>query len=382
MEIGVPREISPHEHRVGLTPFAVAQLVASGHQVYVQSGAGEDCHLHDEDYLKVGAGVVYSVEEAYQRAQLVCRIGPIPPEEVELLRPGLTVCGFQHLAVSTREYVEGLIEREITLLGYELIENPAGDRPVLRSRSEIAGHLVVGTAARLLSFDGGGRGVILGGIPGIPPATVVILGVGTVGRIAAGLAHSLGAQVIVLDEDLGKLRQLLRELPSQVVTAVASERNLATYTAIADVFIGAVSHPGGRSPFLVTERMVKAMKPGSAILDLSIDHGGCVATSRPTTATDPTFTVHGVTHYCVPDITANVPRTASRAVSLASLPYLLRLARIGVDWALLGDAGLARGVYLYKGWVVNRATAKLLEAPFRALDELLPVQPEPHPGGR
>jgi alanine dehydrogenase len=371
MNIGVPREIFRHEHRVGLTPFGVSRLANRGHQVFVEHGAGEDSHFEDEHYAAAGASIVFRAEEVYQRSELVCRVSALAPAEVDLVRPGSVLSGFFHLAVVPREIVDRLAALEVSLLGYELVEDREGHRPLLVSFGEIAGHMVVHTAAHLLEHDSGGRGILLGGAPGIAPATVVILGAGTVGRTAARLFAAFGAHVIVLDAELGRLRDLMAAVPGNVVTAVASERNLDRFTAVADVLVGAVLIPGGRAPFLVTEPMVQRMKAGSVILDLSIDQGGCVETSRPTQPDNPTFELHGVTHYCVPNMTANLPRDASRALTLGALPSLQRLADEGLEEALRTDPGLGRGMYLYRGKVANEQTAQSLGLDYVPLSELL-----------
>jgi alanine dehydrogenase len=371
MRIGVPKETSRNEHRVGLTPFAVSSLVRKEHEVYIERGAGNNSHFNDEDYEAAGARIVYNPEEAYARADMVCRVGRVSPDEVQNLAPGTIVCGFQHLAVAPKEVVRQLREREATVIGYELIQNAQGRRAVMGALSEIAGRMTINTATSLLEHDAGGRGVLLGSVPGIPPSTVVILGAGTVGRTAASLAIALGAHVIVLDADIERLRDVNTETGGLAVTSVASDRNLRRFTKIADVLIGAVALPGGRAPDLVTEEMVSAMKPGSAILDLSIDQGGCVATSRPTTPDNPTFKVAGVTHYCVPNMTSNVPRTASRALSIVVREYLEEIAGSGIDAALGKDQGLAQGVFMYKGFMCNKPACEALGMDCSDLSELL-----------
>lgn len=359
MNIGVPFETLGMEHRVGLTPFGASRLTRMGREVYVQHKAGVDSHFLDEDYTAAGAQIVFSAEEVYQRAEIVCRIGALRPDELDLVPNGGTICGFHHFAMAPREVFEPLIEKEATLIGYELLEDEAGDRPVLIAFSEIAGGMVVHTAAHLLEHDSGGRGLVLGGAPGIPPATVVILGAGTLGRTAARRFIALGAHVIVLDAELPRLREVYSIMPG-VVTAIASHRNLGRFTAIADVVVGAVLVPGARAPYLVTEAMVKEMKEGSVILDLAIDQGGCVETSRPTHPEQPTYEMHGVTHYCVPNMTANVPRTASRALANAALPFVIELSKEGVEATLRADPGFAAGLSLYRGMVVNEQTARSL----------------------
>jgi len=370
MIIGVPRETHRHEHRSGLTPSAVARLTRLGHTVVIERGAGADAHFGDRDYERSGAQIVYSREEAYRRAEVVCRVGTIDPEDLELLRPGSTICSFLHLAVTPRDVVERLMELELTLVGYEIVEDRDGTLPVLVPLSEMAGQMAVHTAAHLLQNEAGGRGILLGQVPGVPPPTVLVLGAGAVGTAAARQAAAAGAHVIVVDAELRRLRRLSAAVPG-VVTAVAGLDRLEKFTAIADVVIGAVLVPGGRAPFLVTEAMVQAMKQGSVIIDVSIDQGGCVETSRPTSLGDPTFTVHGVTHYGVPNMTADIPRTASRALAGACLPYLTRLAEVGVGGALRASPGLARGVYMYRGKLIHARAADALGLGRSSLDDLL-----------
>lgn len=371
MIIGVPREIHRHEHRVGLSPSAAARLHREGHTVFVESRAGERAHFSDQDYQMVGAQVVYSPDEAYQRADIVCRVGMLSLAELELIRPGSAICAFHHLAVTPREMVEKLMELEATLIGYEIIRDEEHDLPVLVPFSEMGGQMAVQLAAYYLQAETEGRGVLMGIVPGVPPPTVLILGAGTVGRWAARQALASGAHVIVLDAELPKLRELNHEFGGQVVTMLTSMRRLERYTAIADVVIGAVLIPGERAPFLVTESMVKAMKPGSVILDISIDQGGCVETSRPTTIEDPVFRVHQVLHYCVPNMTANVPRTATRVLANAALPYVLEIANSGLEQALRSDPGLAAGVYVYRGKMINEKVAETLGLEPVSLERML-----------
>ncbi len=371
MVIGTPLETRQHEHRVGLTPFGVAQLAKAGHTVLVQKDAGRAARFSDHDYQKSGAQIVYDAEEIYKRSDVVCRVGKLAAEDVELLKPGSVVCGFHHLAVAPKAHVERLMQLGTTLIGYEIIRDPAGDLPVLTPMSEMAGQMAVHVAAHLLQNDEGGRGILIGSVPGVPPPTVLVLGAGTVGRTAAWRALSNGAHVIVADTDLKKLRRVIRDFRGEVVTVVAAMDRLERYTAIADVVIGAVLIPGDRAPFVVTKDMVHSMKPGSVIVDVSIDQGGCIETSRPTTLDDPTFTVKDVVHYCVPNMTANIARTASRALASAAVPYLTALADRTVYGALQDDAGLAAGVYMYKGQVVNRSVGEVHGLPASDLEKLL-----------
>lgn len=371
MIIGVPRETHRHEHRIGLTPLAVARLIRHGQTVLVEKEAGLTARFSDRDYEKVGAQIVYDTEEVYKRADLVCRVGVISPQELNLLKPGVTICGFLHLAVATREAAARLMDLQATLIGYEIIRDSSGNLPVLVPFGEMAGQMSVHIAAYYLQNEVGGRGVLIGNVTGVPPATVLILGAGNVGSTAARQAVACGAHVIVVDANLAKLRSLNRELAGQVVTVVRGLDRLEQYTSIADVVIGAILIPGARAPYMVTEQMVKAMKPGSVIIDVAIDQGGCVETSRPTTLDRPTFIAHNVVHYCVPNITANIARTASRALATAAIPYATELSGKGIENALRTNPGLAAGVYMYKGKMVNQGVGATLGIPTTPLDQLL-----------
>ncbi len=371
MFIGVPKESHRLEHRVGLTPYAVARLAHYGHTIVVEQGAGLTARFADSEYEAAGAQIVYSSEEAYKRADLVCRVSVLSDYEIDLLKPGLTICSFQHLAVMPRDQVQQLMALGTTVIGYEIIRNELGDLPILATMSEMAGQMAVHTAAHYLKNEQGGRGILLGTVPGVAPPTVLILGAGDVGFTAARQAVASGAHVILVDEDLARLRKVSRALEGRVVTAVAGMAQLERLTAIADVVIGAILIPGAHAPILVTEEMVKGMKPGSVILDISIDQGGCVETSRPTTIDDPVFILHDVVHYCVPNMTANIARTASRALSNAVLPTIKDIVRKGLSKAILDDPGLAAGLYLYRGHLVNEKVAALLGTKAESLPELL-----------
>jgi alanine dehydrogenase len=371
MVIGVPKEIHRHEHRVGLSPFAVHQLVTEGHTVFVEQGAGLAAHFTDQDFEKAGAQIVYGRREPYHRADLVCRVGRPSTEELELLKPGGVIIAFQHLAVIPKANVDRFMELGTTLIGYEVIRDADGHSPVLAPFSEMAGQMTIPVAAHFLQAEKGGRGILIGNVPGVPPATVLVLGAGTVGVTAARNALYDGAHVVMMDHDMGKLRKASNELLGRVVTLLATEERLHRHTSIADVVIGAILIPGERAPFLVTEEMVKNMKPGSVILDVSIDQGGCVETSRLATLDRPTFVQHGVVHYCVPNMTANVPRTASRVLATAALPYVEALANKGVKEALRDDPGLAAGVFTFEGHLVHQGIGEHWDIPVNNLNDLL-----------
>ena len=371
MVIGVPREIHRLEHRVGLTPFAVSQLCAEGHTVYVESGAGDEAYFTDTDFQDAGAHIVYGPEEPYHRADLVCRVSRPSTQELDLLKPGGVIAAFQHLAVIPRENMDRFMELGLTLIGYELIQDEAGDFPVLNPFSEMAGHMAIPLASHYLQAEKGGRGILIGNVPGVPPATVLIIGAGTVGTAAARSALGDGAHVLVVDDDMAQLRALSRELIGRPHTTIATAERLARYSRIADVVIGAVLVPGERAPYLITEEMVKNMKQGSVILDISIDQGGCIETSRPTTLDRPTFIQHGVVHYCVGNMTANVPRTASRVLTNVALPHVKALAQKGVPSAMRDDLPLASGVYLYKGQMAHKGLGSHFGIPSKQLNDLL-----------
>jgi len=372
MIIGVPKESTRYEHRVGLTPDAAAHLVRLGHTVVVQKDAGLDARFTNNEYELAGAKIVYSAEEAYKRADLVTRIGALTVADVDLLNPGSTVCSFHHLAVAPKALIQGLAAQEITTISYELIEDDAGLRPILTPFSEMAGMLAVQLAAHYLRSDAGGKGTLLGNVPGITPPTVIVLGAGIAGQTAARHAHASGAHVTVIDSDMVNLRTVAMLSHGQIATANANLEPLEKHTARADVLIGAVLIPGSRAPILVTRDMVRGMRSGSVIIDLSIDLGGCVETSRPTTLDQPTFVVDDVVHYCVPNATASVARTASKVLARAVLPQLESLANNGVRSAAILDRNLAAGFVSYRGTMTHPqvAAAHGLEAhDLRALME-------------
>jgi len=371
MIIGIPKETERLEHRVGLTPFAVRRLCQQGHTALVEKEAGAAGHFSDRDFTGAGGEIVYTAEEVYKRVDLVCQVGGIFPHELDLLKPGSVICAFHHLAVAPRDMIDRLMRMEMTLVGYEIIEDAARDRPILLATSDLAGQLVVHQAAHLLQIQSGGRGILLGNTPGVPPATVLIVGAGSVGTSAAKHAMANGAHVIVADADVRKLQHLVQTLGDRVVTTIATPGRLERFVTFADVVIGAVLIPGGRTPYVITEEMVKSMKPGSVIIDVSIDQGGCVETSRPTTLDNPTFKKHEVTHYCVPNMTANISRTASRVLTMSALPWIERITGEGLETALTEDAGLREGVYMYRGKLVNQAVASILGLPPARLSDLL-----------
>ena len=359
MDIGVVCETPNSERRVALTPPVARKLVESGNTVWVEKGAGERAMFRDDDYIAAGARIAYSQAEVIHRSQLVPKVAVPTPDEAALFQHGTTVMAFYHLAVKSRNLVERLIERSITAIGYEVIESDQGRLPVLAAISEIAGQMSISVAAQLLRSTSGGRGIWLGGSPGLEPAHVVILGAGSLGTSAARTASASGAQVTVLDIDEEKLSRVSAELP-QATTGLADEESIAAAAASADVLIGAVLVTGRRAPHLVTRRMVESMQRGSVIIDAAIDQGGCVETSRPMTLADPPYLYHGVVHYAVPNMTADMSRSASMALAQALFPYLRHIAADGVQAALAASAELRRGAYTHAGACVRRSLAEAL----------------------
>jgi alanine dehydrogenase len=370
MNIGVLRERDPLDRRVALIPPAVRQLIDLGNAVWVQSGAGDGAMYRDDEFIRAGASLGYTKADVIGRSELIVRISTPGTDELDLCTPGTAFMAFYHMAVAGKAVFERLLAREITAIGCEIIETPDGRHPVLAAASEICGRMAVPLAAHLLRSSSGGRGILLGGTTGVPPAHVVVLGAGVVGTRAARAASAAGARVTVLDLDSDKLRELVDHVPN-ISTALADPDAIAAAVASADVVIGAVLVAGARTPHVVTKKMVESMRPGSVVIDISIDQGGCVETSRPTTIAEPTFIHHGVVHYCVPNMTADMSRSASVVLAHAVLPYLKRLAELGVEGALLKCPQLGRGVYTHRGVCVHRRAAAAWKTPYRPITELL-----------
>lgn len=353
MNIGVLKENVQREGRVGITPANTRALVSHDHKVFVQSGAGETSRFHDEDYVKEGATIVYNDDEIYGRSELVVKIAPPTAEEYDRMLPNQIFMTAFHLAIARKEWVRTLLERKITAIGYEVIEEDNGSLPCVIPMSEIAGQICIQVACQYLQSDYGGRGILLGGIAGVPPAIVVILGGGKAGTSAARAAIGLGAQVMVIDHDLNKLRYINEVFNKQVITTISNRYNIERAVKFADVLIGAALVHGQRTPILVTREMVRSMRPKSLIVDISIDQGGCIETSRPTTIAHPTYVEENVTHYCVPNMPSKVARTATYAFSNASLPFIQEIADLGIEEALRRSPTLARGVYTFDGVCTN-----------------------------
>jgi alanine dehydrogenase len=360
VEFGVPREVRDLENRVGLTPAGVYALAQAGHKVYIERNAGLGAGFADENYRAVGGHIVYSAEEAYGRADMVTKFSRPTAREHELLRPGQTVSCFFNLAVASPDLIQALRDREITALAWETVQAPDGALPCLGPISEVAGRLAPIIAGQLLQTTNGGRGILLSGMAGVAPAAVVIIGAGVLGTHAARAFMNIGAQVTVLDHDIRRLQRIDELLGGQVQTLLSTPYALNKTVEFADVVVGCVYVPGERAPILVTREMVRRMRPRSVIMDFSIDNGGCVATSRPTTHRDPTFIEEGVIHFCVPNVPARVARTASYALTNSILPYLLAIGEHGIEGAIRRDPALARGINVYRGRLAHRTVAAAL----------------------
>jgi len=357
MNIGIPKERMNQELRVGLTPYGVDLLTRAGHICYIETRAGAGVGFTDYDYERVGGRIVYSGEEVYGRADMVLKAVRPTDEELDWLREGQIIAGFLHLAAARHREVEVLLKKRITAIAYEVIEEDDGTLPVLRTMSEVAGRMAPQLAATFLQSNHGGRGVLLSGVPGIPPARVAIIGAGVLGTNAAHTLAGSGANVFVLDQNLEKLRKIDQQFNGRVTTMVSYPFNIARVARFAEVLIGAVLRPGARAPIVVTREMVRSMKRGAVILDFSIDQGGCVETSRPTTLQDPVFIEEEVVHFCVPNVPGAVPRTSTHAFNNAVWPYIRHVAKVGIEQALEELPDLARGVATRDGKIVNEPLA-------------------------
>ena len=372
--IGLPKETSLQENRLGLTPEAVLHLVTEGHEVMLESGAGEPSKYSDHDYSEAGATIAYSTEEVY-KADIILKVAPPMMDEIEFMRPGQTLISALQMGTMTPEFINALARKKVNAIGFELIKDPSGARPVVRAMSEIAGSTVMLVAAEYLARSNEGKGIILGGITGVPPSQVVILGAGTVAEYAARAAIGLGAEVKVFDNHLYKLRRLKHNLGTQLYTSTLDTFALSQQIRRADVVIGALAVEEGRIPFMVPEQMVASMAAGSIIIDISIDQGGCFETSELTTHSKPVFRKYDVVHYCVPNIASRVPRTATNALSNIFTPILQDISQQGgINEALFTNEHFRSGVYIYKGSLTNAAIAKKFNMRYKELGLLIAVR--------
>jgi len=368
MIIGVPREIKVGENRVALTPAGAGAFAEGGHRVLVEPGAGAGSGIRDGEYTSAGSELV-DVDALWDRAELVLKVKEPLPEEVARIRPGQTLFTYLHLA-PVPDLVLALADRRCIAIAYETVERADGSLPLLMPMSEIAGRLAVQEGVHYLGHGYGGRGILVSGVPGVPRGNVVILGAGTVGVNAAKTAVGLGADVSILDINLDRLRHVDDLFHGRVVTLASNSFNVARVVQRADLLVGAVLVAGAKAPVLVTERMVKTMKPGAVVIDVAVDQGGCVETTRPTNSIEPVYTLHGVLHYGVPNMPALVPRTSTFALTNATLPYALELARKGPLAAVRENPDLGRGVNIWRGSIVHPAVAAAVGERHVALADL------------
>jgi len=363
MRIGVPKEIKNYEYRVGMTPTAVRELTARGHQVFVECGAGEAIGLHDELYVRVGAHMLPTAAEVFAQSELVVKVKEPQPAEISLLRPEQTLFTYLHLAPDP-EQTAGLMKSGATCIAYETVTDARGGLPLLAPMSEVAGRMAIQAGAHCLESVSGGRGVLLGGVPGVAAAKVVVLGGGVVGTNAARMAMGLGAQATLLDISQPRLYDLDQQFGGRLNTIFSTIDSIEEHVTSADLVIGAVLLPGAAAPKLITEEMVKAMKKGSVLVDVAIDQGGCSETSRPTTHDNPTYVVHDVVHYAVANMPGGVARTSTFALNNATLPFIRALADKGPQNALKADPHLRAGLNVYRGALTYKAVADAQGVPY------------------
>jgi len=370
MIVGVPREIKADENRVALLPVGAEQLVQHGHTVLVETGAGVGSGFEDIAYRQAGAEIGARPEDVYGRAEMILKVKePLPPE-YKLLREGQIVFTYFHFAAN-KELTEAVLASKCVAIAYETVELPNHELPLLTPMSEVAGRMAIQQGAKYLEALFGGRGVLLGGVPGVTPGYVTILGGGVVGTNAAKMAAGLGASVTILDISLDRLRYLDDVMPKNVTTLMSNPANIRDAIERSDLVVGAVLIPGGKAPYLITRDMLAMMPPRSVIVDVAVDQGGCIETTHPTTHHDPTYEVDGIVHYCVANMPGAVPRTSTHALTNATFPYALRIASRGWKDAVSRDPGLALGVNMLQGKVTYQAVADAFGLPYTPLRELL-----------
>ncbi|MFO7323555.1 MAG: alanine dehydrogenase [Chloroflexota bacterium] len=369
MRIGIPKEIKDNEYRVALPPGAVRELTRR-HDVLVETGAGLGSGFRDEEYINAGAQIVSSAADVWADSELIVKVKEPLPQEYPYLREDLILFTYLHLAAS-EELTRALLASGVTGLAYETVEDPNGRLPLLEPMSEVAGRMAAQIVAQYLQKPEGGRGILLGGIPGVRPAHIVVLGAGTVGTNAAEVALGMGASVTLLDINIERLRYLNNVLHGHITTLYSNAANIAEAVATADAVIGAVLIAGARAPHLVTRDMLKTMPTSSVIVDVAVDQGGCVETTHPTTHSDPTYVVDGVLHYGVANMPGAVPRTSSLGLANATLPYVMRVADLGLHEALRSHPGLAKGLNVYRGQVMHPAVARTFNLPVGPAEAIL-----------
>lgn len=371
MLVGIPREIKDNENRVAIVPAGVDALVKRGHQVLIETNAGMGSGITDDEYKAVGAEIVATAAEVYERAEMIMKVKEPLPVEYGYFREGQVIFTYLHLAPEP-DLTRAMLDSKVVGIAYETVQLPDNSLPLLSPMSEIAGRMSVQVGAHFLEKTNGGAGVLLGGVAGVPPAKVLIVGGGTVGTNAAKVAVGMGAQVTLVDININRLRYLDEIFQGRITTLMSNSFNIARAVKEADLVIGAVLIPGAKTPVLVTEEMVKTMSPGSVLVDVAIDQGGSIETmDRITSHSDPIFIKHGVVHYCVPNIPGAVARTATFALTNATLPYALQIANKGWKQAVRDNQALAKGVNVASGMVTYEAVAKALNYPYHPLEEVL-----------
>ncbi|KAA9339367.1 alanine dehydrogenase [Hymenobacter busanensis] len=370
MIIGVPKEIKNNENRVGLTPAGAAEFRKAGHTVYVQSTAGEGSGFSDAEYEQAGATLLPTIGDVYAQAEMIVKVKEPIAEEYPLIKEGQLLFTYFHFA-SSEELTHAMIERKATCLAYETVERQDRSLPLLVPMSEVAGRMAPQEGAKYLEKPLKGRGILLGGVPGVRPAHVLILGGGVVGTNAAKVAAGFGAQVTIMDISLNRLRELDDIMPKNVVTEYSNEYNIRTAIKTADLIIGAVLIPGAKAPHLITRDMLKDMKPGTVLVDVAVDQGGCIETCKPTTHENPTFIIDDVVHYCVANMPGAVPYTSTLALTNATLPYAIKLANLGWREACLRDEALRLGLNVVNGEVVYKGVAEAWNLPMTNVNKVL-----------
>lgn len=361
MKIGIPKEIKNNESRVSLTPGGAYALISAGHQVYVQTNAGANSGFADEAYKQVGATILATADEVFAEGDMIMKVKEPLPVEYNLIRPNQLVFTYFHFAAD-EELTRAMIKTDSVCLAYETVEKN-NSLPLLTPMSEVAGRMSTQQGAKYLEKPQGGKGILLGGVPGVRPAHVIVLGGGVVGTQAALMAAGLGARVTIMDISLPRLRYLSEVMPKNIETMMSSQYNINLMLPLADLVIGAVLIPGAKAPHLITRDMLKLMSPGTVLVDVAIDQGGCFETSRPTTHADPIYIVDGITHYCVANIPGAVPMTSTKALTNATLPYAMMLANMGWEEACRKNPDLKEGLNVINGKVVNRAVAETFNLP-------------------
>lgn len=369
--IGLPKEVAFQENRIALVPDAVALLVNNGHRIIIEKDAGKNANFDDHDYSEAGAEIVYSAQEVYENSSIILKIAPPTMEELEWMKPRQILFSALQLSIQPKDFLKKIISKKLSCVAYELVTDGENYYPFIRAMGEIAGSTSILIAAELLSNINGGPGFLLGGITGITPTEVVIIGAGTVGEYAARAALGLGATVKVFDNSIYRLRRLQSAIGNRIFTSIIVPRVLEKHLRTADVVIGALRATSARAPIIVTERMVSEMKAGAVLIDVSIDQGGVFETSKPTNHSQPTYKLHGVIHYCVPNIPSRVARTASYAFSNLLAPILLSMGEEGgFDALIRRDAGLRKGVYVYNGILTNKALSEAFKLPYKDINLL------------